>query len=102
MPQVIHVVLVQWRNDVSDEAREQARADARHMVGRIPGIVRVDEGPSESPEGLEQGFDWGLVVTFDSPESRDGYIPHPVHRVLAEQIGSGAERLVVFDVPGSV
>ncbi len=57
MPQVIHVVLVEWRGDVSAEAREEARSAARDMVGRIPGLSRLDEGPSVSPEGLEQGFE---------------------------------------------
>jgi hypothetical protein len=99
--QVIHVVLVQWRDDVPSEARERARAAAHDMVGRVPGIVRLDEGPSVSPEGLEQGFDWGFVVTFEDAEARDGYLPHPVHRVLADHIGAGAERVVVFDIPGS-
>jgi Stress responsive A/B Barrel Domain len=98
VPQILHVVLVQWRDDLAEDARRQVSASARHMVGRIPGIVRLDEGPSVSPEGLEQGYDWGLVLTFDSEEARDGYIPHPVHRVLADQIGAGAERLVVFDL----
>ncbi len=101
MPQLIHVVLVRWRDDLSEQAREGVRVAARDMVGRVPGIVQLDEGPSVSPEGLEQGFDWGLVVTFESEEARDGYLPHPVHRVLADQIGAGAATVVVFDVPRS-
>ncbi|WP_210479221.1 Dabb family protein [Naasia sp. SYSU D00948] len=101
MSNVIHVVLVEWRDDVSADAQERVREAARAMVGRIPGILRLDEGPSVSPEGLEQGFEWGLVITFDSEEARDGYLPHPVHRVLAEQIGAGAERVVVFDLPSA-
>ncbi len=101
MPQVIHVVLVRWRDDLDDEARERARIAARDMVGRVPGIVRLDEGPSVSPEGLEQGFEWGLVVTFEDEAARDGYLPHPVHRVLGDQIGAGADKVVVFDIPGT-
>jgi Stress responsive A/B Barrel Domain len=100
VPQVMHVVLVQWRADLPDESREEARSAAREMVGRIPGLLALDEGPSVSPEGLEEGFDWGLVITFESPAARDGYLPHPVHRVLADRIGAGAERVVVFDVAG--
>jgi len=101
VPQVIHVVLVQWRGDVSADARERARAAAHDMVGRVPGIVRLDEGPSVSPEGLEQGFEWGFVVTFEDEEARNGYLPHPVHRVLADHIGAGAEKVVVFDIPAT-
>ncbi len=101
MTQVIHVVLVRWREDLSDQDRERARSTAREMVGRIPGILRLDEGPSVSPEGLEQGYEWGIIITFESEEARDGYLPHPAHRVLGERILAGADRLLVFDVPSA-
>jgi Stress responsive A/B Barrel Domain len=95
---VVHVVLVKWRDDVPASAREEIARDDRAMAEAIPGILALEEGPSVSPEGLEQGFDWGLVVTFDSPEARDGYLPHPVHQAVGERIGGGADELVVFDV----
>ena len=98
MTAVVHVVLVKWRDDVPASAREEIARDARAMADAIPGILALEEGPSVSPEGLEQGFEWGLIVTFESPEARDGYLPHPVHTVVGERIGGGAERLVVFDV----
>lgn len=98
MTAIVHVVLVKWRDDVPPEAREEIARDARAMADTIPGILALEEGPSVSPEGHEQGFEWALVVTFDGPESRDGYLPHPVHRAVGERIGGGAEKLVVFDV----
>ncbi|MFC0678734.1 Dabb family protein [Lysobacter korlensis] len=98
MAEITHVVLVQWRADVPAEVKEQARASARGFVGVIPGTVSVVEGPSVSPEGLEQGFDYGLVIRFADAAARDGYLPHPVHRVLADLIGAHAERVVVYDI----
>ncbi|WP_210509165.1 Dabb family protein [Naasia sp. SYSU D00057] len=98
MTAIVHVVLVKWRDDVPAADRERIARDARAMADAIPGILALEEGPSVSPEGLEQGFEWGLVVTFESPEARDGYLPHPVHAAVGKRIGAGAERLVVFDV----
>jgi hypothetical protein len=98
MAAVVHVVLVQWRTGVSDEVRSRIRAASRGMAKAIPGILALEEGPSVSPEGLESGFDWALVVTFADEEARDRYLPHPSHTVVGEQIGANAERLVVFDV----
>jgi Stress responsive A/B Barrel Domain len=98
MPEISHVVLVQWRPDVADEVKDQARGAARGFVGVIPGTISVVEGPSVSPEGLEQGFDWGFVIRFEDAASRDAYLPHPVHRVLADLIGAHAERVIVYDL----
>ena len=98
MTAVVHVVLVKWRDDVSASSREEIAREARAMADAIPGITALEEGPSVSPEGIEQGFEWGLVVTFESPEARDGYLPHPVHRAVGDRIGGGAEKIVVFDV----
>lgn len=64
----------------------------------IPGVASVVEGPSVSPEGLESGFAWGLVVTFEGRAARDGYLDHPVHLPVAGLIGEWAEHVVVFDV----
>ena len=98
MPEISHIVLVQWRTDVPAQVKEQARESARGFVGAIPGTLSVVEGPSVSPEGLEQGFDYGFVIRFADAAARDAYLPHPVHRVLADLIGANAERVVVYDL----
>ena len=67
-------------------------------VPAVPDVVAVAEGPSTSPEGMEDGFDYALVVTFASPEARDAYLPHPAHQPVAEAIGAHADKVVVFDV----
>ena len=102
MAAIVHVVLVQWRADASEEDRRGIRSAARGMADAIPGILALDEGPSVSPEGLESGFDWGLVVTFEDADARDRYLPHPVHAAVGAQIVASAERLVVFDVQAGV
>jgi hypothetical protein len=100
MPEVTHIVLVEWRADVTQDVRESVRATARGLADRIPGILTVVEGPSTSPEGLEQGFEWALAISFDGPEARDGYLPHPAHLPLAALIGDNAARVVVYDLGG--
>jgi hypothetical protein len=100
MAEISHVVLVQWRADVAAEVKEQARESARGFVSAIPGTLSVVEGPSVSPEGLEQGFDYGFVIRFADAAARDAYLPHPVHRVLGDLIGANAERVVVYDLEG--
>jgi hypothetical protein len=95
---VHHVVLVEWNAGTTDEALSAVRAAARACVTGIPGIVDLTEGPSVSPEGLERGHDWGLLIAFEDAAARDAYLPHPVHRVLADLIGANAANVVVFDL----
>lgn len=98
MTQVIHVVLVRWRGDADAGAREAVRAGVRGLRRAIPGVLAIEEGPSVSPEGLEQGNEYGFVVTFQDAAARDAYLPHPAHLVVAEAIGRATERVTVFDV----
>ncbi len=95
---VVHMVLVQWRPDLSDTALSVARIAARRMESRISGIVRLEEGPSVSPEGLEQEHNYGLLVEFESGAARDAYLPHPAHLEFGEHIKAGAIKVTVFDL----
>lgn len=96
---VLHIVLVTLRSDISDVTRERLRHAARTLPERIPGIIEVTEGPSISPEGLEDGFDYGFVIRFRSPSDRDAYLPHPSHLEFAQMLRTASDRIVVYDIP---
>jgi hypothetical protein len=70
----------------------------RALGGTIPGILSLIEGHSSSPEGLEDGHDYGFVVTFENAQARDSYLTDARHRVVADAIGESAQRIVVFDI----
>ncbi|MGI3783579.1 MAG: Dabb family protein [Janthinobacterium lividum] len=98
---ITHVVLIQWTRGTTDTDVERIRAIARGLPARIPGILDLVEGPSVSSEGLEQGLQYGLVITFADAGSRDGYLPHPSHQVLVDELGRAAAHVAVFDVAGA-
>ena len=98
MTAVQHVVLVRWRADADAARRSAVRAGVRGLADAVPGISALAEGPSISPEGLEQGHDYGFVVTFEDAAARDAYLPHPDHVRVAEAIGAAADGITVFDV----
>jgi hypothetical protein len=95
---ISHVVLVSWKSGAQTEAEEFVRPVIRGFARTIPGVESVVEGHSSSPEGLEDGYDYGFVVTFATAQARDAYLDDPHHRPVAERIGSAAARLVVFDI----
>jgi hypothetical protein len=51
----------------------------------------------QSDEGLNDGFTHGFVMTFDSPQSRDAYLPHPEHERVKLVVVPNLERVMVFD-----
>ena len=98
MSAICHVVLVSWKSGAGGRAEEFIRPTVRGFVDSIPGVMAVSEGRSSSPEGLEGGYDYGLVVTFASGSARDAYLDNPHHVPVAEAIRAAAERVVVFDI----
>ena len=98
MTAVRHVVLVSWKSGSQGAAENFVRPAIRGFVDTIAGVQSVVEGHSSSPEGLEDCFDYGFVVTFATVQARDAYLDDPVHRPVAEAIGAAAERIVVFDI----
>ena len=98
VPNVTHVVLVSWRDGEAGRAEQVVRPLVAEFPRTIPDVLGVVEGHSSSPEGLEAGYDYALVVTFASAAARDVYLDHPAHRPVSEAIRTHAERIVVFDV----
>ncbi|MCJ1714590.1 Dabb family protein [Curtobacterium sp. VKM Ac-2922] len=96
---VTHVVLVQWHDGVDHSA--QADALSQQHLPRIDGVLAVSSGTSVSTEGLEGGFDWMLVVRFRDRDALVGYLPHAEHQPIADFIGAGSKRVVVFDIAAS-
>jgi hypothetical protein len=97
-PSVVHVVLVRWGSGITPAALKELSVTASAFVQTIPGVLAVHCGANSSPEGLGGGFDWALIVSFSSREARDGYLPHPAHQPVAQQISQLAEEVVVYDV----
>jgi hypothetical protein len=95
---ISHIVLVTWKSGSQVAAEDLVRPAIRGFVDTIPDVESVVEGPSVSPEGLEDGFEYGFVVTFASTQARDAYLDDPVHRPVAEAIGTAAKRIAVFDI----
>ncbi|WP_165068962.1 Dabb family protein [Marisediminicola senii] len=98
MTEISHVVLVQWSQAATPDARSEIARQLLAFPAGIPGIVSVVEGVSASPEQLERGFEYGFIVRFESADARDAYLPHPVHVELADLIGANAENVLVFDI----
>ena len=97
MSSVKHMAVFQFKEGVSEEQVQECFSELVGMVGQIPGLEEVLHGPYESDEGLNDGFTHGFIMTFDSLESRDAYLPHPIHEAVKDVVVPCLERVVVFD-----
>lgn len=95
---VRHFGVFQFKAAVTDEQIAFCFKTMKEMVGKIPGLLAMEHGPYNSSEGLNDGFTHGFLMTFDSLESRDAYLPHPVHEHAKDVVVPNLERVVVFDI----
>jgi len=77
-----HVVLFKFNTNATSKKIDAMAKALAALKDQIPGITRYTWGPSVSTEHLEKGYTHAFIMTFDTPEHRDAYIPHPLHKAL--------------------
>lgn len=92
-----HYGMFQFKEGVTKSEIENCFMTMQAMVGKISGLLEMEYGAYESSEGLNDGYTHGFIMTFDSPESREAYLPHPIHEKVKELVIPKLERVVVFD-----
>lgn len=92
-----HFGVFQFKPEITTEQVAECFAAMQDMVGKIDGLLSMEHGPYKSDEGLNEGFTHGFIMTFDSPEARDAYLPHPTHLKVVDIVQPKLEKLVVFD-----
>lgn len=92
-----HVVLFEFTtSSTPDDIRRIEKAFAA-LPAQIDVIRDFEWGINNSPEGLDKGFTHCFIVTFDSEEGRDIYIPHPAHQEFVELLSQHLEDVLVVD-----
>jgi hypothetical protein len=85
---VRHVVVFKYKEDAPQSKIKQVNDSFRDLQTKIPGIVDFEYGINNSPEGKDQGFSHVYLLTFESAEARDNYLPHPEHKKFGLLLGS--------------
>ncbi len=95
---VRHFGVFKFKETITEEQIETCFRTMRDMVGKVSGLLDMKYGSYNGDEGLNEDFTHGFVMTFDTPESRDAYLPHPIHEKVKEFIVPKLERVIVFDI----
>ena len=85
---VRHVVVFKYKEGTPEAKIEQVNQSFRDLQNKIPGIISFEYGINNSPEGKDQGFSHVYMLTFESAEARDNYLPHPEHQEFGKMLGS--------------
>ena len=95
--QLRHVILFEFtESSTPDDIRRIEEAFAA-LPAQIDVIRDFEWGINNSPEGLDKGFTHCFIVTFDSEEGRDIYLPHPAHQEFVEILSQHLEDVLVVD-----
>ena len=77
-----HVVSFKFKEDASDCQVQEIEKAFVALKDKIPGILDLEWGINNSPEGLEKGFTHCFIVTFKDEKAREVYLPHPDHKAF--------------------
>ena len=96
-PVLRHVVLFKFKEDADPAAIEKAINAFAELPEKIPQIKDFEWGVNNSPEGLNKGLTHCFLLTFDSEEGRDIYLPHPDHKAFGALLGGILDDVTVVD-----
>lgn len=92
-----HVVLFQFK----EEATPAQVAGIVEAFGKLPSQIEAihdyEWGTDVSPEGLSKGFTHCFLVTFQSEQARDEYLPHPAHQAFVAKLRPILKDVTVVD-----
>ena len=83
-----HIVLLKLLADTPPERVEALWQDFDAMAAKVPGLVSFSRGPHNSHIGLDRGYNYGLVMDFDTIANRDAYHAAPSSRVPVDALES--------------
>lgn len=97
-----HIVLLKVRAGVTEPEVSAIFADLAAIRAKLPGVLAIHSGRSESPEKIERGYLHGFTVDFTDWAALAAYQSHPDHvRVGAALVAvaeGGLDGILVFDL----
>ena len=94
---IMHIVLLLPKPESTREELQAVLEKAWALQAKIPGIVAIQAGENQNPNN--QGYTFGIVITFDNEEHFKAYFPHPEHRAVGAELRRLSVNLLNFDIP---
>ena len=92
-----HVVLFNYKEDVTDEQKTEVLERFAALEEKIDEVIDFEGGPNVEAEGLGDGFEHVFTVTFADEDGRAAYLPHEAHQDFVSFVGPLLEKVTVAD-----
>ena len=92
-----HILLITFKAGTQADDIAAVRAAFLGIPARVNGVVAVEWGENDSPEGRDDGFTHCVLMTFADEAARQRYLPHPDHDALKAIFRPLLERIIVLD-----
>lgn len=100
-----HIVLFKFKSEVSETKISELFKELHEIEGKLPDLLGITSGRSESPEQMERGYMHGFVADFKSWDGLQAYQDHPDHQAigakLTEHAAGGKDGILCFDLDTS-
>ena len=98
-----HIVLIQFRDEVSDAQRKAIYQSVENLKQYVTGWQGFVAGDNVTPEaGMGKGYNGGFIIDFVDEVARDAYLIHPEHQKagagIVEAAANGVDGIMVFDL----
>lgn len=97
MKKLRHLVLFKFKETVTASEITIVEKEFALLPSKIEQVKDYEWGINNSPENLNKGFTHGFLLTFDSENGRDQYLPHPAHMRFVKIIEPLIEDVLVID-----
>jgi hypothetical protein len=93
-----HIVIF-WTDPADPNAADQVAANAAKYLPTVPGVVNFHVGKMvRSHRGVvDQSYQVGLNIQFETKQAQDEYQDHPVHLEFVEKSKAFFNKVVVYD-----
>jgi hypothetical protein len=98
-----HLVLLNFKDELSKEAKQAIFADLEGLKSRLEGIIDFHAGPNVCVEqGMDKGFLDAFWIDFGGAQARDAYLLDDEHQAIGGRIVSstvgGTDGVIVVDI----
>jgi hypothetical protein len=93
-----HVVIF-WTDPAKPNAPDEVIAGAKKYLSSIPGVVNFHVGKmvSSHRDVVDQSYQVGLNIQFETKKAQDAYQDHPMHLEFVDQCKALWTKVVVYD-----
>ena len=84
---VQHILLGKFRPEMTAAQYDEFILRFNELAAKIPGILSLEYGENNSPEGKDLGMTHVIIVTFTDAAARDAYLVHPDHISFGTWLG---------------